>query len=227
MSTEADTCRKYVLPKLIDAGWDNEPHSLAEQRTFTDGRIVVAGKKIYRRPKKRADYLLRYTRDYPIAVIEVKASHKSAGQGVQQAKDYAEILGLQFAYATNGPEIIEFDFITGLEKSISGFPSPAELWARVQTAAGLTPETTQPAACPLLPSQRQKPPLLPGNRHQPGRAGHPPRPAPGAAHHGHRHRQDRRGLSNLLEALVLPLESHRGTSAPQNPLPRRPQYPYR
>jgi type I restriction enzyme R subunit len=142
MSTEADTCRKYVLPKLIDAGWDNDPHSFTEQRTFTDGRIVVAGKKIYRRPKKRADYLLRYTRDYPIAVIEVKASHKSAGQGVQQAKDYAEILGLQFAYATNGPEIIEFDFTTGLEKSISGFPSPAELWARVQVAAGLTADAT-------------------------------------------------------------------------------------
>ncbi len=38
MSTEADTCRKYVLPKLITAGWDNEPHSFTEQRTFTDGR---------------------------------------------------------------------------------------------------------------------------------------------------------------------------------------------
>ena len=65
MSTEADTCGKYVLPKLLDAGWDHEPHSFTERRTFTDGRIVVAGKKIYRRPQKRADYLLRYTRDYP------------------------------------------------------------------------------------------------------------------------------------------------------------------
>src|SRR5262249_21524364 len=73
MSTEADTCRKYVLPRLIQAGWDNEPHSFTEQRTFTDGRIVVTGNKVRRRSQKRADYLLRYTRDFPIAVVEAKA----------------------------------------------------------------------------------------------------------------------------------------------------------
>jgi len=43
MITEADTCRKYVLPKLTEAGWDNDPHSFTEQKTFTDGRIVVTG----------------------------------------------------------------------------------------------------------------------------------------------------------------------------------------
>ena len=80
MSTEADTCRKYVLPKLIDAGWDNDPHSFTEQRSFTDGRIVVSGDKIRRKKQKRADYLLRYTRDFPIAVIETKADYKSAGE---------------------------------------------------------------------------------------------------------------------------------------------------
>jgi type I restriction enzyme R subunit len=48
MITEAGTCRKYVLPKLIEAGWDNDPHSFTEQRTFTDGRIVIAGEKIFR-----------------------------------------------------------------------------------------------------------------------------------------------------------------------------------
>jgi type I site-specific restriction endonuclease len=72
MSTEADTCRKYVFPKLLEAGWDNDPHSFTEQRTFTDGRIVVSGDKIRRKKQKRADYLLRYTRDFPIAVIEAK-----------------------------------------------------------------------------------------------------------------------------------------------------------
>ena len=58
MPTEADTCRKFVLPKLYSAGWNDE--QLSEQRTFTDGRIMVAGKKVWRRPQKRADYLLRY-----------------------------------------------------------------------------------------------------------------------------------------------------------------------
>jgi type I restriction enzyme R subunit len=56
---EADTCRKFVLPKLQAAGWENEPHSIAEQRYFTEGRIVVRGNKAERKKGKRADYLLR------------------------------------------------------------------------------------------------------------------------------------------------------------------------
>jgi type I restriction enzyme R subunit len=56
---EADTCRKFVVTKLQAVGWDNEPHRINEQVTFTDGRIVVAGRKARRRPGKRADYILR------------------------------------------------------------------------------------------------------------------------------------------------------------------------
>jgi len=130
MSNEADTCRKYVVPLLQNAGWDREPHSIAEQRTITDGRIVPLGKGFVRKAPKRVDYLLRYTRDFPLAVIEAKAAYKSASDGVQQAKQYAEILGLKFAYATNGKEIIEFDYFTGLETSLSAYPAPDELWAR-------------------------------------------------------------------------------------------------
>ena len=107
MGNEADTCRKYVLPKLIEAGWDNDPHSFTEQRTFTDGRIVVSGERIYRRPQKRADYLLRYSRDFPIAVIETKAEYKSSGAGLQQAKEYAEILGLNFNLDRKNPHAKE------------------------------------------------------------------------------------------------------------------------
>ena len=47
---EADTCRKFVVPKLQASGWDNEPQSINEQVTFTDGRIIVAGRKARRRP---------------------------------------------------------------------------------------------------------------------------------------------------------------------------------
>jgi type I restriction enzyme R subunit len=143
MSTEADTCRKYVLPKLLEAGWDNDPHSFTEQRTFTDGRIVVSGDKIRRKKQKRADYLLRYTRDFPIAVIEAKADYKSAGDGLQQAKDYAQILDLKFAYSTNGQGIVEFDFITGKERLLDSFPAPDELWKRLSMSQGLTEEITR------------------------------------------------------------------------------------
>lgn len=127
---EADTCTKYVIPRLIQAGWDNEPHSFTEQMTFTDGRIIIVGDKPKRCKQKRADYLLRYTRDFKIAVVEAKAKYKSPSQGLQQAKDYAEILGLRFAYATNGEGIVEFDYTTGLERELDAFPSPQELWSR-------------------------------------------------------------------------------------------------
>jgi len=136
--TEADTCRKFVLPKLVDAGWDTEPHSFTEQRTFTDGRIIVSGGTIRRGKQKRADYLLRYTRDFPIAVVEAKANYKSAGDGLQQAKEYAKVLGLNFAYATNGTEIIEVNFLSGQETMLDAFPSPADLWNRQRESQGLT-----------------------------------------------------------------------------------------
>lgn len=59
MANEADTCRKFVVPLLQAAGWENEPHSIAEQRHFTDGRIVPRGGSARRRDGKEADYLLR------------------------------------------------------------------------------------------------------------------------------------------------------------------------
>src|SRR6266849_4212479 len=134
---EADTCRKYVVPLLQSAGWDDEPHSIAEQRTITDGRIVPVGKGFIRKPPKRVDYLLRYRRDFPLAVVEAKAAYKQAADGLQQAKQYAEMLGLKFAFATNGHDIIEFDYCSGLEKSRIDYPTPDELWQRYRVAAGI------------------------------------------------------------------------------------------
>ena len=142
MSTEADTCRKYVLPKLIEAGWDEEPHSFTEQRTFTDGRIVVSGSKIRRKKQKRSDYFLRYTRDFPIAVVEAKADYKLPGDGMQQAKEYAEILDLKFAYSTNGEGIVEFNFLTGEERELPSFPTPQQLWKQLCESQGLTDDMT-------------------------------------------------------------------------------------
>ena len=92
--SEADTCRKYVVPKLQAVGWDNEPYSIAEQRTITDGRIVPRGQGFLRKPPKRVDYLLRYRRDVPLAVVEAKAGYKNALDGVQQVRQYAEMMGL-------------------------------------------------------------------------------------------------------------------------------------
>ena len=93
MLNEADTCTRLIVPKLREGGWDAGVHSFNEQQLvpFTDGRIVMAGSRIRRKPPKRADYLLRYTRDLTIAVVEAKSEDRGAGDGLQQAKDYAEI----------------------------------------------------------------------------------------------------------------------------------------
>jgi type I restriction enzyme, R subunit len=137
MPTEADTCRKFVVPKLQAAGWDNEPHSIAEQRTITDGRVVPVGKGFIRKPPKRVDYLLRYARDFPLAVVEAKAIYKTAADAVQQARSYAEMLNLKFAYLTNGHDIIEIDYFAGKETHVSDYAPPAELWERYQVGQGL------------------------------------------------------------------------------------------
>ena len=153
MIGEADTCRKYVEPLLNAAGWDDLPRSYAGQVYFTDGRIVVVGSRVRRRPGKRADYLLRLTRDFPIAVVEAKAAYKLPADGLQQAKDYAQILDLRFAYSTNGHGIIEYDFITGQERELTAFPGPDELWARYRSGAGLADQTR--ASRVLTPAYHQ------------------------------------------------------------------------
>jgi len=135
MLTEADTCRRYVLPKLYAAGWSDD--QIREQKYFTDGRIVVVGRRHFRKPGKKADYLLYYRPDYRLAVVEAKAAYKNPADGLQKAMEYAEILGLRFAYATNGHGIIEHDYTTGRQQILDRFPSPGELWGRLRAAEGL------------------------------------------------------------------------------------------
>ncbi|HEY5592505.1 MAG TPA: DEAD/DEAH box helicase family protein [Paludibacter sp.] len=136
--SEADTCRKDVLPKIYASDWSDE--QILEQRTFTDGKIIVFGRKAKRKKAKRFDYLLRYSQNFPIAIIEAKVKYKVASDGMQQAKEYAQILGLKFAYSTNGTAILEFDFTTGVEKTIVKYPTPTELWNRLNLVEPLKTE---------------------------------------------------------------------------------------
>ncbi|WHZ11948.1 MAG: Type I restriction-modification system, restriction subunit R [Burkholderiaceae bacterium] len=135
--TEADTCREFVTPRLVEAGWGAAPYAIGEQRSFTNGRIIVAGGKVRRGQQKRADYLLYFRRDYPLAVVEAKEVGLPAETGVQQAREYAEVLGLKFAYATNGHRIIEIDYTTGTEREVDRYATPDELFARLTSAAHL------------------------------------------------------------------------------------------
>lgn len=147
--SEADTCRKEVTPKLKEVGWTDD--QLLEQRAFTEGKIIVIGRVAKRKSKKIADYILRYSQNFPIAIVEAKKRYKKAGDGMPQAKEYALILGLKFAYATNGVEILEFDFITGLEQKVTKFPSPDDLWSRLNPTKPIEGEIKDLLLKPFYP----------------------------------------------------------------------------
>ncbi len=140
--TEADTCRELVTPKLVESGWSAPPHAIGGQLSFTNGRIIVAGGKVKRGKQRRADYLLYYRRDFPPAVVEAKELGLPTESGVQQAREYAEMLGLKFAYATNGSRIIEIDYLTGTERPVDRYATPAELWQRLNAGAAIPEKVT-------------------------------------------------------------------------------------
>lgn len=117
----------------------------------------MVGGKIIRGEPKRADYLLRYRPDFPIAVVEAKPDYKTPGAGLSQAKEYAEILDLKFAYSTNGLGIVEFDFTTGLERSMDRFPTPEALWKRLQGEAPLSASAEERVLAPFYHDPERPP----------------------------------------------------------------------
>ncbi|MGQ0603161.1 MAG: EcoAI/FtnUII family type I restriction enzme subunit R [Anaerolineales bacterium] len=148
--TEADICRLYVTPALLSAGWDSL-EQIREQYTITHGRVVPTGKRAVRKSQKRADYVLHYRRDYRLAVVEAKKSIRHVADGLPQAKEYAQTLGVRFAYATNGRDILEFDSLTGELRELQAFPSPEELWSRANHLS------TDHAEKLLTPSRTKQP----------------------------------------------------------------------
>jgi type I restriction enzyme, R subunit len=133
---EADTCRRFITPALTRAGWSIDTQ-ISEQVRFTDGRVVPQGRAGRRMPGKRADYVLSYRPDNPLAIVEAKAYEVPAANGLQQAIEYADILGLPFAFATNGRDILWRNLLAGDERRLDEFPSPEVLWQLVVDHAGI------------------------------------------------------------------------------------------
>jgi type I restriction enzyme R subunit len=98
----------------------------------------LAGCTAKRLQKKIPDYLLFFCRDVPLAVVEAKSNVKLAGNGLQQAKEYAQLLGRKFAYSANGTQIIEHDAFTQLETVRTAFHTPEELLQRYQVGMGFS-----------------------------------------------------------------------------------------
>jgi type I restriction enzyme R subunit len=135
--SERDICTKFITPALRSAGWE-EMLQIREEWGFTRGRIIVRGKMVSRGQRKRADYILSYKPNVPIAVIEAKDAKYSVGDGIQQALGYAEALRIPFAFSSNGDGFVFHDR-TGASTpretilSLDTFPSPADLWARYRS----------------------------------------------------------------------------------------------
>lgn len=142
--TEEDIKMKYITPAIEKAGWDIKKQVRAEY-TFTDGRVIVRGNLTSRGKKKRADYLLFYKPNLPIAIIEAKDNKHSIGAGMQQGIEYAEILDVPFVYSSNGDGFIEHDMKKGTERELllDEFPSPEELWRRYKEIKNITEEVEE------------------------------------------------------------------------------------
>lgn len=142
--SERDICTKFITPSLRQAGWD-EMTQLREEVSFTKGRIIVRGKLVTRGKAKRADYILYYKPNIPLAVIEAKDNNCAVGDGMQQALAYAETLQLPFVFSSNGDGFVFHDkTMTGgaIERDLQldDFPSPAALWARYREWKRLPPD---------------------------------------------------------------------------------------
>ncbi|MGK4104329.1 EcoAI/FtnUII family type I restriction enzme subunit R [Bacillus paranthracis] len=145
--SERDICSKFITPAVTNAGW-NLQKQIREEVTFTDGRIFVRKKKVTRGKKKRADYILYYKPNIPIAIIEAKDNKHSVGAGMQQGLEYGEILDIPFIYSSNGDGFIEHDrtVTEGIKEkdiTLNDFPSPESLWKRYKEAKGITEEAEQ------------------------------------------------------------------------------------
>ena len=130
--SERDICTKYINPAIEKAGWNMETQ-VREEVSFTDGRIFVKGNLSKRGKRKRADYILYYKPNIPIAIIEAKDNKQSVSAGIQQGINYAEILDIPTVFSSNGDGFVFHDRtctdgIIEKEIGLDNFPSPQELW---------------------------------------------------------------------------------------------------
>ncbi len=140
--SERDICTKFITPSIVAAGW-NVDTQIREEVGFTDGRIYVRGKMHARGAQKRADYILYFKPNIPIAVLEAKDNNHTIGAGIQQALSYARPLDVPFAFSSNGDGFLFHDKTVNagaIEKELplDAFPSPEELWQKYKAYKGLS-----------------------------------------------------------------------------------------
>jgi len=142
--SERDICTQFILPAIKKAGWDIATQ-VREEVSFTDGRIYVRGDKTTRGERKRADFILYYKPNIPIAIIEAKSNKLSVNAGIQQGIEYSNILDIPVVFSSNGDGFYEHDKTLSngtieRELSLDNFPTPDELWKIYKKYKGITTE---------------------------------------------------------------------------------------
>ena len=157
--TEEDIKLNFITPALLNKGWQNKI-TMETAVKLTDGKVNLKGNLTFREPAKKADYLLYISANNPIAVVEAKDNNHSVSYGLQQAMTYAQMLDLPFAYSSNGDGFAEHDFLTGTERKfgLDEFPTEAELLARLNQEASITPAQEAIRSQPYYSSQNTYPP---------------------------------------------------------------------
>lgn len=130
--SEEDIKLRYITPSILNKGWSVENITMETKVKLTDGKINLRGNFVARGKAKFADYVLYYNRATPIAIVEAKDANHTVAHGLQQAKEYAQMMDVPFAFSSNGQGYQEYDFLTGKERSlpINQFPTKEELYAR-------------------------------------------------------------------------------------------------
>lgn len=130
--SEEDIKLRYITPSIIDKGWSVDNITMETKVKLTDGKINLRGNLVSRGKAKYADYVLYYNRATPIAIVEAKDASHTVAHGLQQAKEYAQMMDVPFAFSSNGMGYQEYDFLTGKERyfSMDQFPTKEDLYAR-------------------------------------------------------------------------------------------------
>lgn len=135
--SEEDIKNRFITP-AIEAGWDKQ--HIRMEKAITDGRVNIRGNLAVREKPKRADYVLYKDGVYPLAIVEAKDNQHSLSFGLQQAKEYCLMMDVKFAYSSNGDGFEEYDFLTGVERTLTldAFPSEKELMERYVQESSMT-----------------------------------------------------------------------------------------
>ncbi len=147
--SEQDIRTKYITPAILDAGWDRDLQ-MREEVSFTKGKITVRRKVVKRGEQKRADYILYWKPNIPLAIVEAKDNNHNIADGMEQALNYAEILDIPFVFTSNGDgfsfcdKTAEHEIQT--ELALDQFPSPTDLWTRYKKFKGITEENEKVVA---------------------------------------------------------------------------------